>query len=591
MFVKTEQSSLLPLSRARPLLSRIGIGVGEAVGGLQQGLNVPFSLNCVRFLILVLPFIAHQDFTDGYEGVKWALLFLTALVLSSMTLLSTIKTHPHAQEPWILPVLEKSTKAVFSAFVICLTLGYILHDVPFLSESFIGRVTGFILTGYFAHGFYHGTLSWHKLCPPVMGAGFIFLCHTGWTAAHTTHFNINTTLSGAFGNINMSAFFMGVVLICTLYYLAYKETKWHQSCFGLITLSGCCIYLYYAGCRSVFLGSILAVVSLIPLMRIKRIYGYVFTVLTITVLFINSTPSQSLSNNNHTSIDKSMTADKKTSAIHRWTLYQEAFDLIKDHPFGVGPDRFEFAIIPYKDQHTFLISPENELEKSPHNELLRWLAEEGWITTSLLLFLVGMVVFQKRSLLLNALKTSEGKFALSLSVLLVPEFLFQFPLQAAFPYLIVCLLGGYLLSVCFLQTNMTRMVQPSALILGLFTLTYGTLISLFLFAKAVESKQFYSPQNLERACALTPFNWRVCVLKGIHQLNTQQPFEAMLTFQRELDRRPTNFVAQKLLGLSLISLGMPETGCQSLRLYDQALNHKSQLHSYIMDTCSKFRTR
>ena len=60
----------------------------------------------------------------------------------------------------------------------------------------------------------------------------------------------------------------------------------------------------------------------------------------------------------------------------RLALWSDSLRLVRDHPLGVGAGDFEHAFVPYQARGR-LEPQETVVFRSPHNEYLRFLAEDG----------------------------------------------------------------------------------------------------------------------------------------------------------------------------------------------------------------------
>lgn len=269
-------------------------------------------------------------------------------------------------------------------------------------------------------------------------------------------------------------------------------------------------------------------------------------------------------------------------------LMLQTWEMIKDNPLGVGADYFEFSLVPYKNVKSGFPPQEQILEKSPHNEFLRFLAEDGIILTLLGIFFLFRQMYINRKLIFNLLKKESGCHALALTLFLVPEFLFQFPLQTPFPFLMILILSGFFLSNLFYEKQrLGENPVNKKVVLG-FLIIYLMVFFPHTFAKYIERNYYYNYSLTSFACKISPFNWRVCSNKGQLELREKNFLEAERTFRLELKKRPNNFVALKFLGLSLYDQDKQQNGCSKLKDYDILFLNKSSLHEFVKNNCLQY---
>ena len=167
-----------------------------------------------------------------------------------------------------------------------------------------------------------------------------------------------------------------------------------------------------------------------------------------------------------------MSVEKENSASERLAILKQTWEMIKDNPLGVGADYFEFSFIPYKNSVPSFPPRENSLEKSPHNEFLRFLAEDGIISTLIGIIFIYWHFSINRRKILNFLQDESGCQALALVVFLIPELLFQFPLQTPFPFLLVTILAGFFLYKFFYEEGKTIKIGINKAVIFFFTSIY-----------------------------------------------------------------------------------------------------------------------
>ena len=189
-----------------------------------------------------------------------------------------------------------------------------------------------------------------------------------------------------FGNKNILAEFLGFSLVLFLAFIDSNDLKLKYS---LKVLSAALIvYLYFLECRSVFLALLVTCAFLLIRKRLKfRTLQEILCYAAVLFALLHLPKPGFITINNVSQIKVEFPLLPSTitnptcrsfSLFERINFWKASWKMIQDHPWGVGSDRFDYAFLPYKMQ--FMPLREQEIEKSPHNEYLRFLSEEGlWV--------------------------------------------------------------------------------------------------------------------------------------------------------------------------------------------------------------------
>lgn len=276
---------------------------------------------------------------------------------------------------------------------------------------------------------------------------------------------------------------------------------------------------------------------------------------------------------------------KKYSSInHRIALWKNTGTMIANNPFSVGVGYFEFSFIPYKTIKDQYPPRENVIEKAPHNEILRFLSEDGIPSTLVGLLFIINLLFIHRKKLLNVFRQRKGCHATILLVFFMPEF-FQFPLQTPFPFFVIAILLGFFINKFFYETKNIYTLSLNKKLLVSLIIPYSSIVSIYVFAKYVEKNYPNHYPITSLACKISPFDWRVCANKGFLELDKGKFITAEKTAHFELKKRKDNFVALNLLGFSLYYQGKYKEGCHKLRHYDRIFQNKSYAHTFVTKYC------
>jgi hypothetical protein len=231
-------------------------------------------------------------------------------------------------------------------------------------------------------------------------------------------------------------------------------------------------------------------------------------------------------------------SDKPGMSGARLDYWRQTLRLIRAEPFGVGLDRFEFEFIPFQRLGNTL-SPYSVL-LSPHNEFLRYPAEEGILLALAYLLLLTLFL---RAWWRRAPPGSRALLA-PIGLFYAVEMSVQFPWQLAFPCFFGAIAFGAMAAELWpgswIPERRLRRVLATVLLVLLFA---GT-------AAAWTVRAFERSDEAERvgfACRLAPAHWRACLRATRILVAKGDLREARARVEAELDRAPWNFYAWRML--------------------------------------------
>jgi O-antigen ligase len=231
--------------------------------------------------------------------------------------------------------------------------------------------------------------------------------------------------SATFGNVNMAAQFVGLALVVLFSRpLATGEALARRLPMEVLGLAGFG-YVALAGTRSVALALVTAFVVLALVRRSREsLARAVVAVGVAAFVFLAPWPSEPQ--------DAAARESKATSARWRLAVWADTLDLVRDHPLGVGGGNFEHAFTPYALAGRSRPG-EALVFRSPHNEYLRLVAEEGVPAAILLLGLLLLLLRDlNRSPTMGGWGSDVGALLASGGAFLAVEAFFQFPFELAF---------------------------------------------------------------------------------------------------------------------------------------------------------------
>jgi len=125
--------------------------------------------------------------------------------------------------------------------------------------------------------------------------------------------------------------------------------------------------------------------------------------------------------------------NKQGSLSHRKVLIDKAISMSKDYPAGVGVDNYAFTSYFYLTGDKFFDTRTFEIPRSPHNEPLRILAEEGW--GIFLIYCATLVAFIGLAFK-NIVIEKKANIFYRFFLCMIPEVLFHFPSEMFLPSLL-----------------------------------------------------------------------------------------------------------------------------------------------------------
>lgn len=382
----------------------------------------------------------------------------------------------------------------------------------------------------------------------------------------------------------MAAEFVGFSLVLQLNALnTFKSYPAKVFLYSIICFS--LVYVYFALCRSVYLGLAFTLVYLMAVNR-GKIKQYLSLLTVSLVLYGIMGVGGFGSLKNFYENEKAGTAFKNQSANERLNLWQSTKKLIIEKPLGIGQGNFEYSFIPYKRDSNQMIS-EELIERSPHNEFFRYLSEDGVIFSVVLFLLVGSIIlehfFYRPKESHDAIKRS---LFFSLIIFLIVEMFFQFPLDNPFPFFLVSCLSGYFLAM---QNSVKGISIPAFSFkkkqLAFFCIVYGVLFSTVFVSDVLWFNYSHNVSLVKLSCQMTPANSRASLTYANVLFINARFKEAQLVAQAQLSKKPYSFPFLKILGLSYLYQGDLERGCKVLSLYDTLFYSQSSVKETITSYC------
>jgi hypothetical protein len=538
---------------------------------------------CVLALFVSVPLAASPWFGDQFTTVKWVALEVLAVawLLAELWRCGSHGWPTFVRERWPA-VLLLGGLALFSSLRSGVAWG-----LPALGERL-----SFLSLTMAAYWFFRRNAE--RTGPIVLGAGLAAGVVAVWGLTQAFGLQPFPSLSAgdqrsaSFGNVNMTAQFLGVAVLLLLAHDDEDGGGGRSLRRGIVVAAFA--YLYFLACRSVFLGlagglSVLTVTRRLTAASLARMLGA--AALVVLVLLRYGPPDLP-----HP-LKASVRADKALSTQMRLDVWRSTVSLIRDHPLGVGSGNFGDAFIPYQ-LGLPTIPGEAVLFRTPHNEYLRTLAEEGVAFGALVGALLVTLLHRLRAGRRLAFGHSGAGALLGAGlVFLAIEAFFQFPFGTAFGSLVAALLLGLALAVL----EPKAVAAPGDRQGRWLWRGAGTLVAagiLILAARAATSEVLIArnPRDaaaLGRACGLDPRNLPACVTAAWLKANGGDPREARRLLHETLRRSPYYHPAIRLLGEVAVANGNREEGCHYLWIYDELFRERSAVHDQVGRLCGSGR--
>jgi hypothetical protein len=265
------------------------------------------------------------------------------------------------------------------------------------------------------------------------------------------------------------------------------------------------------------------------------------------------------------------------AAASRFTLFHVAWSMLSAHPLlGVGVNRFTWEFVPYHAVSAGQTLSEDHIANSPHNEFLRYAAEEG--VPLAVLYLLGWLAFlaawwRRRG--------TEAIYVLPAIVFLVVEALAQFPWQNPFPVYFSALLVGLMAVRIWPEGSAAR--NPAKWLAGACGIF---LLGCFVWGEGVRiigASRDYARVAL--ACRLQPADSYCCNRAARGDYESGNYAEARGRLAKVLAREPANYTALRLMSGVAQKQGNLLEACFYLWRYDDLFYERSSMHRALTANC------
>jgi hypothetical protein len=523
-----------------------------------------FSSFLVCFVLLVVPFVVYNGFSDPFTTIKW-MLTLFSINASIFIFLFKTKSLVLPKFPPIFLYL-----LIFTLFFIVFNSYY--HNVPLYTYENVKRFLFWGAAIFFFNLFSSDPDERFEKFEQVIvfaltvfvGCGLLeFLFYPDFPPYFT------------FGNINLASEYVAF----SIAFLWGRLTRiWQklQTSFSLNLVSALSIaYVYLTSSRYAYIAIILMsfFFILFNMKNIKEVMKIIFMSLVIIglIIFIKylypSPPP-----------DLALLKDFST----RWTLYVNTLKMIVETPLGVGVGQYEFASLPYLGE-MFPGFNERTILHSPHNEFLRYLSEDGVIVSLLFFFLGSSLIYTFWKKIRKVFQEYTG--FLYFSIVLFVQSFFQFPLLEPYPYYLTSLLIGYFFSIAKIDFKIYVFSRLSKTIFFILNLIVFTVL-VFYFSFQYVSLHLSKDEMLNKLACHVGRNWFACLNVSSHYLHQGDLDQAEMHTRKTLEWQPLNFQGMKSLGFIYLYQGERRKACNLFKEFNSFFQDQSSLKNIISYECA-----
>ncbi len=461
-------------------------------------------------LFAALVFYRPDYIQDNLTNAGWVYLSILALLYSLLFLNRRILVIPSRK---ILLFV-----GIFSALFV---ISSIINGATFLEERWTQRYLVFLLL-FFSFQFFEKEQDLAEYLKIPISAFTVFICLESLYQYLFLCESNDPLGPSCFSSRMWNCNILSQALVLTIPFLLVfrkNSTRFYNRFFDLLVVLSTVIILL-TGCRSSLLA--LAVFFLIQyavpfvISRKRTTLLLLASVLCFTPLYLYKKSTM-----------LPFGEGKRGSAQYRLEVWGKTIEMSFDFPKGVGVNNFAFGFLPYKRESKIENIPW-EVDKSPHNEFVRILGEEGWVVFIAVLAAFSVFFFKTA----RSIFSGRLEFLHRLLLIALPELFFQFPTEMYLPVFLGSIAIG-----AFSEKRLVVRSWPA--FRAFLVLISASVACLFL----VRTIQIVPPNYSLRYCSLFPDNWKMCGEYFKAHFDSGEQREAMDTLRPIIKRQPFNFIA------------------------------------------------
>lgn len=563
---------------------------GNSINKLLRSYFITISITLV---FCAIPLVFYSKYIDSYSEAKWIFLYLSSAVLAIAILFNEKSLNFFRLRNWQITLLF----CLFIAFAQnILRYGWLFQERVFLDRLLFVIWSWIIFQALTKEKHFIKILSFGFLLPTSLILTLIFWGKLGFTvkwlpegANDQSHF---------FGNHNYVAEYLAYVLVLFLFALR-EEGQSYRKMILEWTIGASLVCILFLNCRAVFLGLLFALIYMVFVIRLVSKSSMIrISLISLFFYFLPSFPGLLHHSPDLTKLELSRPIanilNKTSSSIYeRVYIWQDSLTASLANPSGIGSGNFSFGHILASLENGRSQLREYAFWQHPHNELIRFLVEDGWLFTAfLIIFFLSLIWVVLKNIQqlkktgdLSVLFQKKWQILLSLSCIFLLSSSLSFPLYLSFSFLIAAFLTSILLDLqgetSTVEINKTLMILPVFIVSALF----------FSLAKRIDFAEYVSKQKLDsefataKACRQLPTHWPVC-LAAVHAHIVNQHFsEAESILDSILDRAPFHYPALKMQAFLAEQKNNGFDECMTLWLYDAILKEQSSLTKHKNKVC------
>lgn len=533
------------------------------------------------FLITLSSLFSTKYLSFNYTEPKWIYLLL---ILILGLLFSFIK-----KKSVCLIKLNKIELSLISIWLFYPTFVSAFNNLPFFSGYSENRIVLLILVIFFFNSFKRE--SYKKKIFTIINLISLLAAYLCLSYYYPFLLPFSLPASFPFGNINLAAQFAGLGLISAFFSLDSRNIKSRNLPFLVIFISS--TFLLFAMNRSVYLALVCASFIFFVILCLKKKVNYYKSIIFYSILacsfsFITFSLTKELDivkrqiNNAKLPAynNKKILYAGDRSVRYRLYFWKKSIEIANSNFFGVGDKQFNFSFNK-KMQNNQEKTYDYQVPKTPHNEFMRALSENGWLYFFLL---ICIVLYALKKIVLNFIKeknqSNEFLFSICILIFIGIESLFQFPFLNVSSNIFFALAMSLILSE--LKYKSINLKYKLNILLKTVVITILLVFFLYNAAKGLIytiDKSYLS--NI--ACKLNLSDWNTCIY-AIEQLREEGKFRRALDISKSaLLIHDNNHPIIREQALTYLKQGNIDKACESFELYKSLYFREPTLVDYDFD--------
>jgi hypothetical protein len=497
-----------------------------------------------------MPLVVYSGWGDIYEGPKWLLIYILAVI-------TLFKKAIYV--PRIAPIGRVLLFGLICGFLVSIAS----NPKGFVEQSVLDWVS-FLTISLVVYDL--------SLSSPAFFSLFRMANLVSLTTVIILNFIFLKTEATNFGHKNFLAEFLTLSLLVQFDFFLQCKQRWQQ-----VTILCICFFAFwlllkqasFAATIGLFC-SIFAYLTIYLAKDSKQRYKILVFALAISVLAVIYLSCFKMP----------LILEKSADLKWRFALWRSAWRILLDHPLGIGPGNFPYVLLDYQTSGITkeIINKETLLAISPHNGYLESVVLYGWFS-----FCMMIVLFFRTAKNLLRSKSEFSSLLAAAWIFISIDALVAFPLENAYPFFFVALTVGLTFRALGLEPlvfeNYRLRLLQVPLILLLSFLTIG-----FFISRNYEGSHDYSYLSL--SCSLYPSHAENCFEKAELEDEMGLYQRALNSCDKILKRIPNHFPTLLLKSEIFWEEGRSVDSCNLLKKYNSLFAGTSSIHARLKEICN-----